>query len=327
MPGSFNVMEAFNEFLPPSATFRLREEKDHIFSFTGFIDYLTSNDNDFDISSVSEHTEDGVIYSYNSISNPLDITLSTTDDLEYGVIGFALVRFSNEVSILILAGESCDLQAKTAELKEVEFSKPLPHKANMELDKEREIRAEPVAEGIELWKTILLMRVDLDTKTIDARHVYQDIGPAFIGKTDDLNNYLDERGYFITPELEEIAKESGAELDRYNPLIEVGKLALMLPKYFSDNDGDIVVERHLTEYGLNRNRPTYRKLNKFVSAQYRIASRSVSSLVTSAEAHPSNVGILTPELKIETSGYWKKLGPQEVGRDKSGQSIHGRTWV
>ncbi|MCG7867296.1 MAG: GIY-YIG nuclease family protein [Candidatus Thiodiazotropha taylori] len=327
MPGSFNVMEAFNEFYPPSATFRLRSEQDHIFSFTGFIDYITSRDDEFDISSISEYTEEGVIYSFNSVSNPLDITFSTVHGLDYGVIGFALVRFSNEVSILMLSGESCDLQAKSIELKEIDLSHRFPHRKELELDKNREIKAEPVAEGVDLWKTLLLMRVDIKAKTIDARYVYQDIGPAFYGITDDLHSYLDEDGNFIAPELEKMAKESVANLDKYTSLIEVGKLGLILPKYFSENDGEIDIERHQTEYGINRNRPTYRKINKLVDLKYRIASRNVLSLVTSGQPFPSNVGILTPELKIETSGYWRKLGPQEVGMDKTGQAIHGRTWV
>jgi len=42
LPGSFNVAEAFNKFLPPSSTFKLRDEIDHIFSFDNFIDYITS---------------------------------------------------------------------------------------------------------------------------------------------------------------------------------------------------------------------------------------------------------------------------------------------
>ncbi len=36
LPGSFNVVEAFNEFLPPTATFRLRKENDHIFCFSSY---------------------------------------------------------------------------------------------------------------------------------------------------------------------------------------------------------------------------------------------------------------------------------------------------
>lgn len=38
MPASFNVVEAFNKFRPRTATFELRAEKDHLFSFQHFID-------------------------------------------------------------------------------------------------------------------------------------------------------------------------------------------------------------------------------------------------------------------------------------------------
>src|SRR5690606_31030805 len=40
MPGSFNVVEAFNRFIPPSATFCIRDEKDFLFSFDDFIDFV-----------------------------------------------------------------------------------------------------------------------------------------------------------------------------------------------------------------------------------------------------------------------------------------------
>ena len=43
MPSSFNVMEAFNRFLPPYASFCIAREQDYLLSFIDFLDFVTSD--------------------------------------------------------------------------------------------------------------------------------------------------------------------------------------------------------------------------------------------------------------------------------------------
>src|SRR5579862_3916860 len=43
MPSSFNVLEAFLEYLPPLSVFSIRPERDHIFALTDFLEFVTSD--------------------------------------------------------------------------------------------------------------------------------------------------------------------------------------------------------------------------------------------------------------------------------------------
>ena len=42
---------------------------------------------------------------------------------------------------------------------------------------------------------------------------------------------------------------------------------------------------------------------------------------------PGLISIKAPDFKVETSGYWRRLKLTEVGEDRYGQPIHGRTWI
>lgn len=75
LPASFNVVEAFNTFLPPSATFKINDEIDSIFSFGDFLNFVTSDQSPKDVSAAHEAMEEGVIYSFNSIDDPSDFLL------------------------------------------------------------------------------------------------------------------------------------------------------------------------------------------------------------------------------------------------------------
>lgn len=58
-----------------------------------------------------------------------------------------------------------------------------------------------------------------------------------------------------------------------------------------------------------------------------MAYRTVSVLRTGCELHPDRTFYKAPNLKVDVSGFWKKLPVGEVGTDKQGRPIHGRTWV
>lgn len=64
-----------------------------------------------------------------------------------------------------------------------------------------------------------------------------------------------------------------------------------------------------------------------MSAKYLIAHREAFRIPSRNQRSSTSSAFLAPEYKIETSGYWKQLGPRDVGRDKNGAVIHGRTWV
>lgn len=329
MPTSFNVMEAFNRFLLASATFRVLKEKDYLLSFIDFIDYVTSDESDQNVSSSLDLLEEGTIYSFNGIHNLNDITFDCGGkDFRFGVAGVSLIRHGCEVSVMMLAGELCDLEKKTIELKEIWSTREiLPHRAHIEPDEELEIQAVPLEKSECLWKTVVMSRIDLNADSLDVRYVAQDAGNSFIARTDDLSVYIDSSGEFFSSKAKDIAVESSKKLDEYQPLFEFIKVCLNLPAYAQAREESTRIERHPTQFKSMRGKPKHRKLEKLAPSKERVAIRDVTRILVANEFSPTRRTFFAPNIRAETSGFWKTLPIDVVGQDKAGQPIHGRTWV
>jgi len=328
LPGSFNVVEAFNKFIPPSATFKILEEVDHVFSFDEFIDFVTSDDLESSDMPSFEHILDGKIYSYNSACNPQEITFSTTNDKRYGLSSVSFVKFDNEVSIMIVAGQECDLSAKTDEIKEsLRGQKIFSHRSHIQPSDDFEVGAMPLSENCPLLKSIVLARIDLETNTFDARYVYEDWGQSYHGVTDDLSAFIDSKGDFINREAEDHIKRMPEVMNEYQALFELCKTCLFLPKYFEIFSEDVRVERHPTEFIKFRNKLKNKKTISLVRNDYKIPYREPYILIREARRSPDRAAFVTPKINIETSGFWKKLSIDSQGADKNGNPITGRTWI
>jgi hypothetical protein len=328
LPGSFNVVEAFQKFIPPSATFEILSEVDNLFSFDDFIDELTSSEEDFSDDNVTDFTQEGIVYSYNSTSDPKYLKFSTCSDKSYGFSSVSFVRFGNEVSMILLAGRICDLKAESQKIKEESDAEQVfPHRAHIQPDSEREIRAEPLFEGSDLWKTIVLIRFDIATKTIDVRYIYEDWGRLYHGKTDDRNSYLTSKGEFINGLAETAYQKAKKSLAEYDTLIELCKTCLVLPKYFSLKEDDTSIEKHPTDFLEFRKKLSNKKYLSLAHIRLHTSYRNVNVLRKKAFNNPDKSEFFAPKYKIETTGFWRKLPPTSIGRDKDNKPIHGRTWV
>lgn len=328
LPGSFNVAEAFNKFLPPSATFEILEEIDHIFSFDEFIDFVTSGEVDTSAISSLQHIVDGKIYSYNSISDPQEITFSTKNKKTYGFSSISFIKASNEVSIMMVAGQECDLVAKTDEIKEsLKNVNMHSHRKHIRPSDDLEVGAMPLSENCSLFRSIILARIDLDTQTFDARYVYEDWGNSYNGHTDDVSAFIDSNGKFLSQEAEEIVKKMPDVMNQDQALFELCKTCLLLPDYFEAFSEDVRVERHPTDFIKFKNKLKNRKAISIVAGIHKILYRQPYVLFRETRRSPNRTEFLTPEMNIETSGFWKKLPAQSQGEDKNGNPITGRTWV
>lgn len=328
MPASFNVAEAFNKFIPPSATFELRQEVDHLFSFNDFVDYVTSNEFDSSKTPTLGNITEGVIYSYNSTNHPDDITFSTNNGGEYGFCSVSLIKLGNEVSILLLAGQECDLDSKTEEIKEIlKNENVVSHRSHIVPSDEYEIRAVPLVDGSNLLKSIILARIDLDTHTFDARYVYEDWGQSFRGQTDDLCSFTNHEGTFLDKGAEETYKKMTNIMDEYQALFELCKTCLFFPDYFEHYDEQVTIERHPTEFINFRKKLENINTIGLVNSSNKISYRQLNAIHPTKKKYPDRAGFLTPKINIEVNGFWKKLPIQTKGQDKNGNVITGRTWV
>jgi len=327
LPSSFNVAEAFNKFIPRTATFKIRTENDHLFSFPDFIDWVTSNSADSSLEDISDLLSEGIIHSYNSFSRPSDLLFKAQDSNEYGVAALSLIRHGHEISMMMLAGQKCDLGEQTIKLNHRDVGEPAPHRAHIKPDPERAMRAEPLSEDSCLWKTVVLVRFDNSTKTIDARYVFRDCGNRYIGHTDDVTAYLGEDGLFFSKNFEEHFKATSERMKDYETLFELCKTCLLLPKYFNSRDDDIQIERHATSFKQFKAELKNKRLVEKVDPAQWITHREVRKLIESDTIFPSVTTFAAPDYRVETSGYWKRLPLDVEGADKHGRPIQGRTWV
>jgi hypothetical protein len=329
MPASFNAMEDYYEFVPEIGIFKLLPERDHLFSFLEFLDYMTSKNAPPDTKDVHLHLEDNVIYSYNITNDPGDITFSINKGVEYGVGGAAVVRHGNEVCVALLAGQKADLSEKTKYLQELKELVPLPGKESIKPAEEKVREAVPLLGNKQFWQTLVLTRIDLEYNTMGVRYALHDWGDSFQVDSDDTNLWRSEvPPYDILPDHEDDMKRALAEIHLYDTLFELCKTVLFLPLFFDQYSEDIVVENHSTRL-LKRIKKggEGKKKIKYINADERITRRSVSVLRLPNEDYPIRSLYSAPSMKFEVSGFWKILPFNQVGSDKHGLPIHGRTWV
>ena len=332
MPASFNVMEAFLEYKPEYSMFRLRDEKEHLFSFVEFLDYVTSSDAVEDIRKVLQYIEEGIIYSYNVVNDPGEITFSINNGTEFGVGGASLVRYGSEVNILLLSGEKTDFAVASEELeKEISSMDKLmvPRgKESLRPADDRKREAVPLLGNNQFWQSIVLTRIDFEDMTQNVRYVMKDLGDSFRILTDDVDVFLDDlTGDFMDPSFEDVAKKVAKDIKEYETIFELCKTVIYLPLYFWHYGDLIVDERHPTKLLENRRKGKWLTREKLIGPKETIAHRQVSVLRKDIGHGPDRTFYKAPPFKVDVSGYWKKLPVGEVGGDKQGRPIHGRTWV
>lgn len=325
MPTSFNIMEAFNKFLPPSATFKIRKEKDYLVSFVDYLDFFTSENFDTDLKEITRDYEEGVIYNYNGTHDPRELFFKCTEGSKFCVLGVSLVRTGNEVNVVMLAGQECDLQSETETL--TELGSALPHKNHIQPDPSLKKEAAALLEGENLWRTVVLSRLDLKSGSLDVRYVAKDCGNHYRIITDDIGCMLNSNGEFLNPEFEEVAKKSLNDITEYQALFEFIKVCLRMGQYIHHNEDSASIQRHPTKLRTEKRTKKLEKLIKAAPATEIIYFRDVLSIPEAISNITSQKSILAPHVKTETSGYWKTLPYGAKGRGKSGQEIFGRTWV
>lgn len=326
MPTSFNVMEAFYKHRPDLACFLLRSEKDYLFSMPEFIDFITNPESNAKIDDILSYMEEGVIYSYSTCNKIEDYIFSTDSVKEYAVSGVSMIRHGSEINMIMLAGEKADLKQETKELFSFEDVQMLQGRENIKPDPNRKREAVALEDGVDFWKTLVLTRFDLSDATQNTRQIMKDHGDGYLVLTDDINVFYEEPGKLIDG-AEEVIKNSLAQLSNYEPLFELCKSALMLPSYFWSYNESLVTEPHQTELFRKLKKDGWPTKKKLLSPKELICQRMVSVLQRNVANSPNMVSYTSPDIKIERSGFWKRLPSHKTGKDKNGNDIHGRTWV
>lgn len=330
MPLMFNIMEAFFVYKIPEIYFELLEEENYLISFFDFIDYITSKEFYENKVIIKESITPDIIYNFNIGKDLEEIKFKTNNGNEFVIAGVSIIRRENEITILMTTGKK--------KLADFPFSKDELNYETEDPDKKRFMEMakaeyendvldyEYLDEKKEYIKVLVASRFDLETMTVDARYIAEETTMMFNLTTDEVDGFLDSSGNFFSKELEQAFNNGKEEIENHNAIFEAIKLSLYLPHYFNENE-DFIVEENLETHfkSLSKNPISKRKYSDIFG--YKAAIKSLYTLDLNNSLSPDKIILRDDLFKVKTNGYWKKLNLDEIGMDKKGNAIHGRTWV
>lgn len=330
MPMMFNIMEAFFNYRKPEMYFELIEEENYLISFFDFIDYITSKEFDENKILIDKNITSDIIYNFNVGKDLEEIKFKNDADEEFIIAGVSIIRRENEITVLMITGKK-RTENISINRDSFKFNEQNPNKSEIideikETLKTQEFEYEYLDDDKKYIKVLVASRIDLDTMTIDARYVAEESNLMFNVVTDEIDGYLSEKGDFISEELKLVYENSREEIDAFNPIFEVIKLSLYLPYFFNSKEDAIVEEFLDTHFKKLFSSPlTKRKFSDIFG--HKASTKSLYSIDTNNVFSPDKIQLRDDLFKIQTVGYWKKLGLDEIGLDKKGNPTHGRTWV
>jgi hypothetical protein len=323
-PSSFNILEAFLKRDEKLAYFRLREEADHLVDIPRFFDYVTGSAAPSIALELASTIEDGVIYNFNATDPFHQLSFRGTENDDFVVSGATMVRHGHELSMVVLLGQIADLAERTRDLVHHSEMTVAPGKEGLRPHEDFTRRAEPLLGSENHWRCLVMLRFDLESETRDAAYVSFDCGDVYQTTTDDISTFDGVRGTLLS---DDEIRDYMDRIREYEPLIEVARACLYLPLMFDSLSDEVDVERHETRYRSERNKVERRKDRKLVPPQLRVSHRNVATLAATGRPAPDRFGFQSSTMRMDVSGYWKKLPAGSVGQDKRGREIHGRTWV
>ncbi len=331
LPISFNVLEAFFKYEHPLSVFRLRPETDHDLSFTAFLDFVTSPEGPKrQVGDAVDLLEDGRIYSFTNTDEVENLVFREGQGAAFAVGAVSLIRFGEEVTVLMGCGIEANLEEETSRMRERRTREvAAPGKENLSPDPRWQREAVSFRENTRFWSAIAATRFDLRDRTRQVRYLFHDCGDSYNVASDDPAGLFDRGGEAIVPEAQMLLEKGVASVNEVQTLFEVCATVLFLPSYFQANEDSLKLEHLRTEYGRRVGRPSFRKIRESCPAEEKKAHRTVISLQPAIQPSPENAVTVyrPPEFRIETGGYWKALEPDQEGADKHGKPVEGRTWV
>lgn len=332
LPSSFNIVEAFLDFHDEFKVFDLRQEEDHLLLLNDYLDWYTSDRILSDDSRLLIDTmKEGVIYSFDLIGDTGGYVTSD-DGSRLAIVGISMIRHKDDISVILLSGESPSYPPVGYGEKE---KKPIRSREGMTPHPDLSTRDRYLEGMDDFSRIILLTRIDLRSRKHEPRYVNVDFGKGYMVGTDDtemLSRTFDNQ---LDPEaIQDFLEESQCLLKRYDQLFSAAASLLYLPIMFVDQSEFVLESRFVTHLWASKNRKDVRNAIKEFGRNA-IASHRVVRCLHGTCAASSCMGSLVstfqtidpPELKFESTGYWKPLGANEIGEDKNGNPIVAKTWV
>jgi hypothetical protein len=333
MPSSFNVFEGFFEFqtYEHSFLFRIRPEKDHLFSLSDFLDFATSADRRSSaIRSVME-LQDGIIYNFTAVGDIRDLAFLHADSKRFVIAGFTMIRRGEQLHWAMIGGPICDLAEETQKLRhdparQSPEKSASPWKTYIEPPKQIEYRAEPLAGTDDVWKTIVFGIFNLGNEKHEIRAINIDQGNSYTVIMDDPSIYgVTDPARLSQQQRTRLAAQI-ERLEKDRLFFEIAETCFGLPAYFAYRVTLIRETKRPTAIG-PRSKAARRNVSTATSDK-RPLFKTVASLEVVDLGSPTVVRAYSPpRYKVEVDGFWRTIDPNVFGKDSSGNPIRGRTWV
>ena len=325
-PSSFNVLQSFYRYDENRHIFLLKQEKDHLFSFSDFIDFATSPDCDIDPFHYVSLMEDETIYSYTNYE-PLEwMSVSTDSQNEFGFGAVSIFRGGSEVTVLLTAGQVADLDELLEKDEGTQYH-PAPGKAHSLPHPTLVHRPEPLTGTANLHRTLAAVRFNTEARTREVQYVLVDWGDSYRTTTDDPIPVM-----VLEEETRKAFQETAVDrLKPYAALLELCSTVLALPNYFRFKI-ELVRDEEPAEPRGFTSALTVGKAKRIATPTFaqdsRFKLRRVAALrVTRSVQRPVVRRYSPPAYQVDVSGFWRTLDPDTTGRDAQGYPTQGRTWV
>ncbi|HOW75732.1 MAG TPA: GIY-YIG nuclease family protein [Candidatus Competibacteraceae bacterium] len=329
MPTSFNIAEPFFVFPRGIPAFLLRDEQDVSFSFTDFLDFVTSSNAPAQDMRQGYTLKEGVIYNFNSSDEIGSLLLATESGCAYGFSAAGMVRVGDELSIMMECGEQ--LTPELAAEIEVHVDWPdevmMAGASNHSIDVSESKRKAVKIGSSGLFRVILFIRFNLKDEQIDGWISYRDMGDMF-----DVVTNLRETMFKLPQEDEDIlVKHAESYIDDRPVLVELAKTLTLLPAYLDAKVGSITLKNVRTQLGTCQSSLKVKRTLAKAQSNSRVMFRKITSIEIKRPALISTMSgraYVAPRYQIPITGYWRKFADDlRVGHDESGNEVQGRTWV
>ncbi|MEC8011164.1 MAG: GIY-YIG nuclease family protein [Pseudomonadota bacterium] len=324
-PSSYNFFEPFcrvkmiNENAAPYIS--ILPEYNHLFHLIDYIDYITSDEYEHRSLDFFETIPDNTIYHFSVNGDLNEFSIMGANQKEFVLASFSIVKNGNTINWYAVGAECLSdeefiaLRSPSMEDANINKDKYLYLKSLMSSQFANKGGAIPLEGVPNSLKTILSGTVDLRSQETKYRLYMQEFSDSFAVATNDPKIFTSEKNPDTRKKL---ISSCDKRLDEMSHVWSFLNTLLRLPIYFKLK---LPIEKELIKYSGKRltktkNRQGTRKCYDVISSLMKVENNDSPVL---REVH-------LPHFTSEQSGKWIPLNNDEIGYDKNGYEVIGKTW-
>lgn len=303
---------------------RIARESNHLFNGLDFFDYLTSKDSDdFKLNSLSTLLSEN-IYHFTTNGSVMDCRFMNADGREFIISGFSMIRRGNSLHWYMIGGEIYDKDEWTlvnSEQPEIDLNDIAPHKkaflSNAIKEQNYQTGGPCPLEGTKTaLRTVVCGEIDIDTE----RH----LGRCYMAEYENsFQIYCDDPEVFFNIKDDDKRNEAFSSMmekvEHASIMWNLAEGLFQLPQYFSHK---IEIQKNLL-FKAGKKLHRKGKGGQGLRGTYEV----ISAVEVTNEDTPVIREALLPHYQTETSGHWRRISPEAMGRDREKNPIKGKTWI